>query len=87
MFPWDPQHKKEVELLEWVQIRGMKTIRGLQHLCNGDRLRKLGFFRLINKMETDISHSWIVIEPPALLPLLKCSTHHLTMVTSTVWSP
>ncbi|KAK4811622.1 hypothetical protein QYF61_017013 [Mycteria americana] len=34
-----PQHKKGLELVERVQKRAMKTIRGLEHLCYEDRLR------------------------------------------------
>ena len=29
---WGPQHKKDMELLEWIQKRAMKMIRGLEHL-------------------------------------------------------
>ena len=43
---WGPQHKKDMELLVWVQTRATKMIRGLEHLCCGDRLRELGLFRL-----------------------------------------
>jgi len=41
-----PQHTKDIELLVWVHMRAMKMIRGLEHLCCGDRLRALGLFSL-----------------------------------------
>jgi len=41
-----PQQKKDMDLLEQVQRRAMKTIRSLKHLSYEDRLRNLGFFTL-----------------------------------------
>ncbi|GAB0183781.1 mitochondrial enolase superfamily member 1 [Grus japonensis] len=43
---WGPQYRRDMELLERVQRRAMKMIRGLEHLSYEDRLRELRLFSL-----------------------------------------
>ncbi|PKU44201.1 hypothetical protein llap_5497 [Limosa lapponica baueri] len=43
---WSPQHRKDMDLLEWVQWRATKMIRGMKNLSCEDRLRELELFSL-----------------------------------------
>ena len=43
---WSPQHRKGMELLEWVQSSATKMARGMENLSYEERLREWGLFSL-----------------------------------------
>jgi len=43
---WSPQHRKDMDLLNWVQRRATKMIWGLEHLSYEEWLRELGLSSL-----------------------------------------
>ena len=43
---WDPQHKKDVELLDEVQERAMEMTRGLVHCSYEERLKECGMYNV-----------------------------------------
>ncbi|KAK4825619.1 hypothetical protein QYF61_001299 [Mycteria americana] len=69
---WAPQYERDMDILERIQQRAMKTIKALEHLSFEERLRELGLFSL-EKTRRDLINVYKFLKEGAKIPEGGCT--------------